>query len=488
MEPAATAATRTDTGTPLSAGVDVAGRPSPGGAGRDLAPDRGTHLSIWGGGLAGLAVGYYARKQGLPFTLYEAAERVGGNCRTLEHAGFRFDSGAHRLHHKRPAVTQEVAQLLGDALQEIHVPSRLYYEGQSIDFPLSPLNLLTSLGLRDFTRTAWEVLSARLRNQEAGRDFESFALNTYGGTIARRFLLNYSEKLWGIPCRRLSTEAAVKRLKGLDLRTFLVEAVRGKKAKTEHLDGAFHYPRLGIGTIADTLAERCGPENLRTGAAITRIFHDRTRITGAEINAQSTIDVQDVVSTLPLPQVLAMLEPAPPAEILAVARTLRFRDVILVALFLDRESVTDAATVYFPSADFPFTRIYEPRNRSRRMSPPGRTSLVAEIPCDETARHDGDQEAELVERVRSRLIRIGWIREHEILGVQVARMKCAYPVRELETHDQVARINAFLAGFGNLRIAGRNGLFQHAFIHDVIESGAQLMAELTGAMKKGVGR
>lgn len=30
---------------------------------------------------------------------------------------------------------------------------------------------------------------------------------------------------------------------------------------------------------------------------------------------------------------------------------------MLVAVFLDRESVTRAATVYFPEAEFPFTRL-----------------------------------------------------------------------------------------------------------------------------------
>ncbi|MCU0917174.1 MAG: FAD-dependent oxidoreductase [Planctomycetes bacterium] len=481
MDPWA-AATRTDTQPQRSLDVEIAGRVLPGGTRADPPPCRGMHLSIWGGGLAGLAVGYHAGKQGIPFTVYEAAQHLGGNCRTLEQAGFRFDSGAHRLHHKKSAVTREVADLLGDALQEIHVPSRLYDEGQSIDFPLSPLNLLRSFGVFRFARTAAEVLSARVHHRGPSRDFESFALNTYGPTLARRFLLNYSEKLWGIPCHQLSTEAAVKRLKGLNLRTFLVEAVRGDKAKTEHLDGAFRYPSMGIGMIAEGLAQRCGAENLRTGAAITRIFHKETRITGAEVNARSTIDVQNVVSTLPLPQVVEMLEPAPPAEIRALARELRFRDVILVALFLDRESVTDAATVYFPSTDFPFTRVYEPRNRSACMSPPGRTSLVAEIPCGQTeAPGDRGSEAELVERVRTRLLRIGWIREREILGTHVVRMKCAYPVRELDTQPRVARINAFLSRFENLKIVGRNGQFLHAFIHDVLESGAQVVGELAGA-------
>jgi protoporphyrinogen oxidase len=476
---------RTDGEKRLSAEVGVAGRPLPDSGAGDRPRHSPAHVSVLGGGVAGLAAGYYARKSGLPFTVYEAAGRVGGNCVTLTHGDFRFDSGAHRFHDREPAVTREVTSLLGEALERIQVPSRCYYEGKSVDFPLSPLNLLVNLGLPRFARTAGEVLSSRLGNKRPGGDFESFALNTYGRTIAQRFLLNYSEKLWGLPCRELSPAAAGERLKGLDLKTFLVEAVFGKRAKTKHLDGAFHYPRMGIGTVAETLAEHCGREHIVLDAAVTRIFHDHTRIQALEINGKGRIDVQNVVSTLPLPQVLTMMEPAPPAEILALARGLRFRDVLLVALFLDRESVTDAATVYFPSPAFAFTRVYEPRNRSVRMSPPGRTSLVAEVPCDETDPRRGPaEEAKLVETVRAQLLQIGWIRKSEVLGSTVARMKCAYPVLALDTPSRVAGITAFLDRFANLRVTGRNGRFRHAFIHDVIRLGEQAVGELTSAPRK----
>ncbi len=478
-------ATKTSGGKPLSMEAGAACRPLPDSRMGDQPPRRPAHISILGGGMAGLAAGYYARKSGLPFTVYEAAGCVGGNCITLAHGDFRFDSGAHRFHDKEPAVTMEVAGLLGDALERIEVPSRCYYDGKAVDFPLSPLNLLASLGCCRFAKAATEVLYSRVRNRRPSRDFESFARSTYGQTIARRFLLNYSEKLWGLPCRELSPEVAGQRLRGLDLKTFVIEALRGKKAKTAHLDGAFHYPRLGIGTVAETLAQHCGSEYIRLDSAITRVFHNRTRIQAVEVNAGRRIDVQDVVSTLALPHFLEMMEPAPPAEILALARGLRFRDVILVALFLARASVTDAATVYFPGGEFPFTRVYEPRNRSARMSPPGQTSLVAEIPCDEKDPRGGRAgEAELAQTVRARLIQIGWVHESEILDSTVVRMKCAYPVLALDTAYRIARITAFLDRFQNLRVTGRNGRFRHAFIHDVIRLGAQAVGELISASRK----
>ncbi len=465
--------------------VSTACRPAPtcGSGGRTTSGP--THLSILGGGLAGLALGYHARRAGLGFTIYEAADRLGGNCVTLDHQGFRFDSGAHRFHDRDPAVTAMVKELLGEALEQTDAPSQLYYDGQLIDFPLAPLNLMKSLGWRCLGKVGLEVLYARLCQQRRGRDFEGFALYTYGKTIAQRFLLNYSQKLWGIPCCELSPEAAVKRLKGLDLRTFLAEAILGRKTRTRHLDGAFLYPRAGIGTIAEKLAEHCGPDSIHVNSTITKVLHDHARIRAVEINGKDRIDVQDVVSTQPLPHLLKMMEPPPPEEVLALARSLQFRDLILVALFLDRPRVTETATVYFPETAFPFTRVYEPCNRSAQMSPPGQTSLVAEISCDEEdSPRPGAVQEKWVETVRSRLIQIGWIRPREILDSAMVRMKCAYPVLSVDTPDTVRKLQSFLHRFTNLKVTGRNGRLLHASIHDILAMGEQVVCELTSVPRQ----
>jgi protoporphyrinogen oxidase len=435
------------------------------------------HITILGGGLAGLAVGYYARKRGLPFTIYEARNRLGGNAITLKHGDFLFDSGAHRLHDRDREVTKEVQKLLGEELSEVDVPSQIYHNGRLVDFPLSPLNLMTNLGLYTFSKAILEVLGSRMRAQERDSSFESFALHTYGETIADRFLLNYSEKLWGAPCSRLSPNIAGRRMKGLDLNTFLTEGIFGRKAKTQHLEGSFYYPKMGIGSIAERLAESCGEENIRRNSGITGIFHNHRRIQAIEINGEHTVNADEVVSTLPLGPFLQMMDPSPPKEILLLGNSLRYRSVILVALFLNRESVTRAATVYFPDGDFPFTRIYEPKNRSTNLSPPGKTSLVAEIPCQMEDESWVLEDYKLTELVRSQLIRISCIKEEEIIGASVGRISYGYPILEIGFEEKVRRIDAFLKSLSNLKVSGRNGRFVYAWIHDMMRFGKDIVDE-----------
>jgi len=435
------------------------------------------HITILGGGPAGLALGFYAKKSGIPFTIYEATSRIGGISITLKHGDFLYDSGAHRLHDKDAEVMRDLKQLLRQELKHIDMPSQIYDNGQFIDFPLSPLNLMRILGLLTFFRAGLEVLRTKFASRDLGRNFESFALNTYGKTIAEKFLLNYSEKLWGLPSDKLSVDIVAKRMKGLDLKTFLMEAFLGSKAKTHHLDGAFYYPDRGIGEISQALAAFCGEENIMKNAKVTRILHNHQQIQAIEINGEQKIETDFAVSTLPIDDVVRMMDPKLPENVLSSAKNFKYRNVILVALFLKKASVTEAATIYFPDPKIRFTRIYEPKNRSPYMSPPDRTSLVAELPCNQNDKLWGLADNELIQLARSQLVQLEWIKAGDIIDASVYRIDHAYPTLELGFEENLETITAYLERFKNMRNSGRNGRFYAVHIHDVMRWGKDIIAE-----------
>lgn len=435
-------------------------------------------ISVLAGGPAGLSVGYYARKHNIPFTIYEAGDRVGGNCITHQYGDFRFDSGAHRLHDKDEEVTREIQQLLGDEMHRVSAPSQIFFRGKYIDFPLSPLDLLRKIGTLEFSKAGLDFLNARLNKADMDGTFESLAMYRYGRGIAEKFLLNYSEKLWGLPCRQLSPNVSGKRLKGLDLRTFLIEATLGKMAKTQHLDGSFYYPKMGYGRVAEKMEEFCGSENICLNHRISRVVHDGRAIRSFGIEGSDrAYRVKQVVSTLPLSLLIRIMEPAPPKQIVDLANSLKYRHLRLVALFLDKASVNANATVYFPEKEFPFTRIYEPRNRSPFMSPAGKTSLVLEIPCHmEDEIWELSNEA-LVSVVVGKLIEIGWIQSDEVIDSWCGRLNYAYPILEFGFEEKVARIFDWLDRFENLSLSGRNGKFAYTHLHDMMRFGKEIVEE-----------
>jgi protoporphyrinogen oxidase len=435
-------------------------------------------IAILGGGVAGLAAGFTAHSLGLPFRIFEKAGRTGGNCVTFSQDGFRFDSGAHRFHDREAAATGQLKRLLGNGFRRISVPSQIYYREMFLAFPFKMGDLAAKLGWPFLFRVAGEVLMSRLRLKDAAADFAAAEQRNYGRTMARLFLLNYSEKLWGMPCEQLAIEISGSRLAGLNLMTFLRETFLPASVSARHLEGPFYYPDDGIGAVSASLASGCGGMNIRTKSKISRVFHNGRSIRTVEINNGEKIACSAVVNTIPLDRFLRLLDPPPPPEVLHVAATLRFRQLALVALFLNRETVTSAATIYFPEPHFPFTRVCEPKNRSALMAPPGKTSLVAEIPYAAGDQFECMEDERLIEMVRSLLAGAGLITEHEVLGASVHRLADAYPVLEKGVENKRRQIFSYLRSFSNLKTIGRNGTFRYRHLHHLLPESARAVTEL----------
>jgi protoporphyrinogen oxidase len=189
---------------------------------------------------------------------------------------------------------------------------------------------------------------------------------------------------------------------------------------------------------------------------------------------------ESFVSTIPLPELVARLEPRPPAAVLAAARVLRYRDLVVAALCLRRARVSDQTWIYLPERAVPFGRLHEPANWSGEMAPPGRTSLVAEYFCfagDEVwEAHD----QRLLETTAAHLERLGLIRPGEVLGGRVVRAPQAYPIPQAGQAEALALVRGYLAGLTNLRVIGRTGGFAYLNMDAVLRQGLDVARELAG--------
>jgi len=350
-------------------------------------------------------------------------------------------------------------------------------------FPFGLRDVLGHVGPAGFARGVLELAAERCRARAASgpESFAGYAQRRYGRTLAGRFLLGYSRKLWGVPCEELSPRVGGGRLDGLDLRQFLLDTLLGRRTAARHVDGRFFYPTRGIGMLADALAQGCGPGAVHTGVEVLGIHHDGRRIAGVTLAGGVRVDVDRLVSTLPIETLLARLDPPPPEAVRRVGGALEHRDLALVALLLRRESVLRAATVYFPDPRVPFTRVTEPRNRSEAMCPPRHTSLVAEIPCRAGDAHWRADDRELVAAVRRPLERIGWLRPGELVGSCVVRLRHAYPVLSLGHDRSLATVRGYLDGFDNLSLTGRNGCFEYGWMHDALRAGKDLVSTWSGS-------
>tara|TARA_B100000900_G_scaffold416222_1_gene450226 strand:+ start:2018 stop:3343 length:1326 start_codon:yes stop_codon:yes gene_type:complete len=435
-------------------------------------------IIIIGGGPAGLAAAHYAKKNNINFSLFESSNRFGGNCITINVDEFYFDSGAHRLHDVDSETTQIFKNILQDDLKKIDIGSQIFSNNQFIDFPISPLNLLKFLGFRSFSYEGFKILFRMLFKKPKKNDFKSLITHKYGDKISNLFLINYSEKLWGISADELSQKISGKRLKGLDIKTFLIELVFGKSKKTKHLDGSFYYPKEGIGSLFEELANYVGTEKLFLSKKVTQINHSKHKINSIEINNKDNVSVNQLVSSIPLNVFISKMNPPAPREIMSIVSQIKFRNVILIVMFINKERINFNGSMYFPSKEFPFTRIYEPKNRSDYMSPKEKTSLAIEIPCFSTDQIWNDNDDGIISIVKDKLLAINLIETDLIIESLVYRINDAYPVLEYNFEDKINYLSNYLSGFRNLKILGRNGLFEYSHIHDQFISARKIINEL----------
>ncbi len=434
-------------------------------------------ITIIGGGPAGIACAYYSHKCNINFILFESSHSFGGNSRTIKYRDFYFDTGAHRLHDKDIETTILIKNILGKKLKKIHVPSQIFRNNQFIDFPLSPVGLFKFLGFRSFIKESVGILFRSIFIFKKPQNFHDFAIFRFGSKISELFLLEYSRKLWGVNTKKLSISVSGNRLKGLSIYMIIVEYFFGKKIKTQHLDGSFYYPDFGIGSIFDGMVKLCNKSKFNRNSRVTSINHSNNKIDSIIINGKTTIMINELISTMPINTLLANLNPLPPSQILEIANEIKFRNIILICFFLNKNSINQNGSMYFPSNEYSFTRVYEPKNRCSKMSPTNKTSLIVEVPCQPSDEIWNNQ-SQLIVDVKNDLVNIGFFEEDDIIDLYIHKINHAYPILAIGFEDKINSILNYLSRFKNLHLSGRNGLFQYSHIHDHMKNARELFSQI----------
>jgi len=438
-------------------------------------------LTILGGGPAGLAVAFYANRAGLPFVLFERAAELGGLCRTFRYGEHSYDSGAHRFHDRDPEITADVRRLMADELVKVDAPSRIYDRGRFIDFPPTPLDIIFSgLGAREALSIGLDVFRSRYRKRPI-RSFADMAIAQFGETLARRILLNYSEKLWGLPADRLSPDIATRRLQGMSLSSLFFELFMPAR-KASHIDGTFLYPIRGYGRIVERLQETLPPGSLRAGYEVQGLDCERGRIRRIRFADHPPFEPAGrIVSTLPVTLLARFLGDALSPAARAAAQELRFRQIRLFFIRLKRAQVSPSASIYIPDRKYCISRLYEPKNRSRAMAPEHETALVVEAPCFEGDSIYSMAAGDLADRVIGELCELRIIDRAEVIEWRHHMLRNAYPVYSLDYASAVEVIRKGVAEFENLDLTGRGGLFFYSHLHDQMGFGRDYVKGLAQA-------
>jgi protoporphyrinogen oxidase len=98
--------------------------------------------------------------------------------------------------------------------------------------------------------------------------------------LYRTFFMDYTEKVWGVPCSQISAEWGAQRIKGLSVIEAIKHALRqgtagNDQATSTSLIESFLYPRLGPGQLWQEVARRVieGGGEIRFARQVVGVRH-----------------------------------------------------------------------------------------------------------------------------------------------------------------------------------------------------------------------
>jgi len=454
--------------------------------------NRKTDVIILGAGLAGLAAGHALSRNGRDILVIERDPGVGGLAKTVHHAGFRFDIGGHRFKTTNPSIENLVTELMGSELLQVKRSSKILLRGKYFDYPLKPLNAFFGFGIPTATRILTDYLLERFlraRKNVPLISLQDWVVHNFGRTLFDIYFREYSEKIWGLACQEICMEWVQQRIQGLSLGLAIKHAFyksAGRHLRT--LANTFLYPPLGIGQIAEKFAAEIRRKNdILTSSRIMQIRHNGNRITGVVVQNGDTVNLchgSEFISSIPLTTFVQLLNPKPPLPVLNTAAKLRYRDLVVVTVMIDRARVTDQTWIYIPEHSIPFGRIHEPTNWSPEMAPEGKTHLVTEHFCFRGDSTWSASDQELVTLTVTSLESLGFIKRHEVIDSVVLRIPNAYPLFEVGYAKHCEILSKYVEGFSNLVQIGRGGLFKYYNMDHAIESGIEAADMITGQHNK----
>jgi protoporphyrinogen oxidase len=444
---------------------------------------------ILGGGPCGLAAAWHLARRGARPIVLEREELVGGLCATHERDGWRFDLGGHRFVSADAELSQWLEGLLGGELLERERRSVVLHEGRRFRYPLETVDLVRNLGVRENVEAMLGYARARLgRGPSAPAEtsddpsFEDWVCARFGRPLYDRFFGPYTEKLWGIPASRISADWAAERISLLDLKDVALRLAGLRRTPTRTYARRYLYPRLGMGqlyaVVAGDVVRRGGV--VRTGVRVVGLEVDGRRATAVRIETArgaERIPVGELLSTVPLPNLVRMLRPELPGELARAADALRFRALTFVNLMLGREDFSENTWMYVASGALTTSRIQEPKRRSPAMAPAGRTSLMLEVPCDVGDATWRADIAELRDRGQRELAALGF-EVDDVLGAFSVRVPHGYPVYHRGYDRDRRALLAEVDRFANVRTAGRQGLFRYVFMDAAMRMGIQAAGQM----------
>jgi protoporphyrinogen oxidase len=426
---------------------------------------------IVGGGPTGLSAAYHL---GADTLLLDRNDTVGGWCRSIDDKGFTFDHAGHIMFSNDPYVLKMYEVLLGDNVHWQNREAWIYSKNVYTRYPFQ--GALYGLPPKVITECVMGAIEARYGADADAADaraiddccgdgttdvcntdravkgqvnnFEQFIYKVWGKGIAKHFAIPYNRKIWTVPLADMETSWLGGRVPLPNLEE-IVQGALEPSPRPVGPNARFGYPlKGGFQALMNGFLPHIKGK-IELGAEVVQVL-PREHIVALADGRRFRYD--DLISTMPLPELIKAIGEEAPDEVRNAAKGLRHVSIRCVNIGIDRVA-TDKHWIYYPE-DTIFHRIFVQGNASPECNPPGGFGFTCEIsysPSKPLPLDGNELIAQAIEDCR----RVGMIREGDrILVANQVDMPYAYVLYDHQRARNVETCKAWLKQF-DITLVGR---------------------------------
>lgn len=418
------------------------------------------NILIIGAGIAGLGASYALRGKGYSPIILEKDDTYGGLAGNFTVAGgFRFDRFVHFSFTNNEKVNDIFNKSTeGNIIRHTPNPFNVY-KGKWIKHPAQ--NNLYPLSKEEKDKII-EDFKSRPNNVDvtAIHDYEQWLKIQYGNTFAEHFPMAYTPKYWMCEASELETKWVGNRLYQPSIDE-VVEGANSAETPVTYYAKEMRYPTKG--GFKQYLSELAKDADIRYNSEVVEIDvknHTLKTANGKEYQYSR------LVSSMPLPLLISRLKNEVPEDVRKAARLLKCTSGYQISIALKGKNIPPYLWWYIYDKDILPARVYSPSLKSPDNVPEGCSSLQLEVYCEK----DVYSRDELIEKSVKPLIKLGAIREEDIIEIDVRFEPWANIVFDHNIYEVRKTVIDYIRSVG-IEPIGRFGLWDYLWTDQALLSG-----------------
>lgn len=419
-------------------------------------------IVIIGAGMAGFGAAHALREQKVRPRMYDARPGPGGHTSSYRSDdGFIFDDGPHISFTENERFQQLLAASVGGRFERVRADVNNYWQGHWIKHPAHAN--LHGLPTDLIVKCVSELVEANAAPAQTPTNYWEWLVASYGPTFAATFPGEYTKKYHTTEAASLTTDWLGPRLYRGNLEQVLRGALEPETPELHYID-RFRYPTEGgfVSYLNGFLPLAEQHYNHR----VVSIDAKRRTVTFANGGATS---YDTLISSMPLPELLPLVEGAPP-DIVEKAQKLAVTRTVIVNVGVRRESVGKAHWTYFYDADICFSRLSFPHLFSRNVVPAGCAAIQCEIYFSDKYKPLTGSHADLIEPAIRDLKRCGLLADDEPIVHKSSWLTSGNVIFDHDRPKGLADVHAYLDSIGIL-YCGRYGDWGYMWTDESFISG-----------------